>query len=172
VTCERKEEDVKTGFSDETGQDFLNSIVDSVNQYRTKHGAPPVRLDPELVSYAKSRAEHVADKGELIHDGTQGYGENLSWQASSGPTLGSATGATDSWYNEVKDYNFKDLASNDLNKTGHFTQLVWKGSTTIGAGRVCGKNADSPWHETYIAMVFSPAGNMTGAYQANVSPPH
>ena len=78
----------------------------------------------------------MADKGALVHDGTQGYGENLASASSSEPI-------------------------------GHFTQLVWKGSTKIGAGRVCGTE-DNTWHDTYIAVNFSPAGNMAGAYKDNV----
>ncbi|CAG7725637.1 unnamed protein product, partial [Allacma fusca] len=33
----------------------------------------------------------------------------------------------DSWYNEMLDYNF-DIEQNDLERTRHFTQLVWKSS--------------------------------------------
>lgn len=162
---------MRPGLSDETSQDFLSSMLASINQYRAKHGVPPVQLDQELVSYAKSRAEHIADKETLVHDGTQGYGENLYSQGSSGPTMGLAAAASDAWYNEIKDYNFDDLASNATKTIGHFTQLVWKGSTKIGAGRVYGKSTDGKWYETYIAVNFSPAGNVTGAYKDNVLPP-
>ena len=165
---------MRAGFSDQTDQDFLNTMVASINQYRAKHGVPPVALDPELVDYAKSRAEHVADKGALVHDGTGGYGENLSsWSSSVSTTpVGSATDAAGRWYDEIKDYNYETFASNEPSKAiGHFTQLVWKGSTKIGAGRVYGKSTDGKWFDTYIAVNFAPAGNMTGAYKDNVLPP-
>ncbi|MBE8523170.1 serine protease [Amycolatopsis sp. H6(2020)] len=162
---------MRAGLSDKTDQDFLNSMVASINQYRAKHSAPPVELDQQLVDYAKSRAEHIADKEQLVHDGTQGYGENLSSASSSAPTVGPATGATDAWYGEIKDYNFDDLASNIPQKTGHFTQLVWKGSTKIGAGRVYGRSTDGEWYDTYIAVNFSPAGNVAGAFKDNVLAP-
>jgi uncharacterized protein YkwD len=161
----------RPALPDRTDQDFLNSMVASINQYRAEHGAPPVRLDPELVEYAKSRAAVVSTEDYLNygHAGLQeGLGENLSWQASSAQNPGSATGATGNWYGEIKDYDFAQPAPGDSSKTGHFTQLVWKGSTKIGVGRVCGQG--SKWYETYIAVNFSPAGNMAGGYQANVSP--
>lgn len=162
---------MKTGFSDQTSQDFLNSMVDSINQYRAKHGAPPVQLDQELVDYAKSRAEHIADKGAVVHDGTQGYGENLYSSSSSEPVQGSATAASDAWYAENQYYDYEGFGTTDPKKAiGHFTQLVWNASTKIGAGRVCG-SADNTWHDTYIAVVFSPAGNVTGAYKDNVLSP-
>jgi uncharacterized protein YkwD len=161
----------RKALPDRTDQEFLDSIVDSVNQYRAKHGAPPVQLDPELVDYAKSRAALVSTENYLNHGHAglrDGLGENLSWQASSEPVPAPTGGATSSWYGEIKDYDFSAPAPSDSSKTGHFTQLVWKGSTKVGAGRVCGQGGE--WFETYIAMVFSPAGNMAGAYQANVSP--
>lgn len=161
----------RAALPDHTDQQFLNSIVDSVNQYRERHGAPPVQLDQELVDYAKSRAALVSTENYLNHGHaglTEGLGENLSWQASSAQTPGSTTGATGSWYGEIKDYDFAAPAPSDSSKTGHFTQLVWKGSTRVGAGRVYGQGGE--WYETYIALVFSPAGNMEGAYQTNVSP--
>jgi uncharacterized protein YkwD len=162
---------MKVGFSDQTSQEFLSSMVDSINQYRAKHGVPPVELDQELVTYAKSRAEHIADKGALVHDGTGGYGENLYSSSSSEPVQGPATAASGAWYGEIAYYNYETFATNDPQKAiGHFTQLVWKGSTKIGAGRVCGSE-DNTWHDTYIAVNFAPAGNMTGAYKDNVLPP-
>jgi len=161
---------MKAGFSDQTDQDFLNSMVESINQHRKAHSAPLVELDQELVNYAKSRAEHLADVAKLVHDGTGGYGENLYKSSSSNPSQGPATGATDAWYGEKQYYNYETFASNDPTKAiGHFTQLVWKGSTKIGAGRVCG-SADGKWHDTYIAVNFSAAGNMEGAYKDNVLP--
>jgi uncharacterized protein YkwD len=162
---------MKAGFSDQTSQDFLTSMVDSINQHRAKHGVPPVQLDQTLVDYAKSRAEHVAEKGTLVHDGTGGYGENLYTSSSSEPVQGPATAASDAWYSEIKFYDYATTATKDPKEAiGHFTQLVWNGSTKIGAGRVCG-TADDTWHDTYIAVNFSPAGNMAGAYKDNVLPP-
>jgi hypothetical protein len=36
------------------------------------------------------------------------------------------------WYNEVKDYNFNNPGFGG--STGHFTQLVWVGTTELGCG--------------------------------------
>ncbi|MBO2449793.1 hypothetical protein J4573_22015 [Actinomadura barringtoniae] len=51
-------------------------------------------------------------------------------------------------------------------KAGHFTQLVWKGGTKVGIGRVSGQGAD--FYETYIVFVFEPPGNMEGEFADNV----
>jgi glioma pathogenesis-related protein 2 len=158
-------------FPDQTDDAFLQSILDNVNQCRAKHGAPPVQLDPELIEYAKSRASLISTQEGLSygHQGLRaGTGENLSWQASSGPAVGTAAGAVNDWYAEIKDYNFANPSASNGQPTGHFTQLVWKGSTRIGAGRTFGHGAE--WWETYIVLDFSPAGNMAGQYEANVAP--
>lgn len=162
---------MRNPFPDLTDEAFLQNMVESINQYRAKHGAPPVELDPNLVEYAKSRAS-LASTEEGLSRGHEGlkdeYGENLSWQASSSQTSGSASGAASGWYGEIKDYDFVNSASKGDSVTGHFTQLVWKNSTKIGAGRAFGQG--SKWWETYIAVNFYPAGNMEGEYQANVAP--
>lgn len=164
---------MRDAFPDRTDDQFLQSMLASVNEYRAKHGAPPITLDPELTTYAKSRAA-LASTEEGLSRGHEGlderYGENLSWAATtSAHGIGPATGATEAWYGEIADYNFDDPAASDPSATGHFTQLVWNGSTKIGAGRVFGQ--DGQWWETYIALNFSPPGNMQGDYPANVNRP-
>jgi glioma pathogenesis-related protein 2 len=158
-------------FPDRTDDAFLQGILEQVNNYRAKHGAPSVQLDPELVEYAKSRARTICTENGLSygHQGLrEGTGENLSWQASSGETPGTSAGAVNSWYSEIKNYDFANPSASNGKPTGHFTQVVWKGSTKVGAGRVFGRGAE--WWETYIVLDFSPAGNMAGQYEANVAP--
>jgi uncharacterized protein YkwD len=154
---------------DQTSAEFQQEMLSQINAYRAQHGAPPLTLDPALVEYSKSRAAKMSADGKLSHDGLQDeYGENASWQAtSSGPTAGPAAGATTSWYNEVKNYDFGSPEGPHHGVTGHFTALVWKSTTKLGVGRVSGQG--SQWWETYIVANFSPAGNMTGDFQANVS---
>jgi hypothetical protein len=90
----------------------------------TASAEPVERIDNRK---EKSRAEHVAEKAALVHDGTGGYGENLYTSSSSEPVQGPATAASDAWYGEIKFYNYETFASKDpKEKIGHFTQLVWK----------------------------------------------
>ena len=39
--------------------------------------------------------------------------------------------AVKAWYDEIQFYKF-DKEENDISKTGHFTQLVWKDTTELG----------------------------------------
>ena len=50
--------------------------------------------------------------------------------------------------------------------TGHFTQVVWKGSQEIGVGRAKSRDG-TKW---YIVTNYYPAGNYVGEYKSNVLP--
>ena len=53
-------------------------------------------------------------------------------------------------------------------KTGHFTQLVWAGSTAVGCGAaVCDMGV---MQSLMLVCNYSPAGNVPGEYAANVQP--
>jgi hypothetical protein len=163
---------MRDAFPVVTDQAFLDGMLASVNQYRAKHGVPPVTLDHTLVDYAKSRASLVSTEEGLSRghaDLDERYGENLSWHASTAQEAAGAEAATSSWYGEITDYNFADPSSSGPGVTGHFSQLVWKETAKVGFGRAFGRGAE--WWETYIVATFYPAGNMEGAYEANVPPP-
>lgn len=71
----------------------------------------------------------------------------------------------DAWYSEVSKYNYGSGGFSSA--TGHFTQVVWKGTKRIGcAKRFC---PGSNW--TVYICNYDPPGNMQGRYQENVSPP-
>ena len=74
------------------------------------------------------------------------------------------SGATKMWYDEIKDYNFSKPAKYNP-KCGHFTQVVWVGSTELGAGFAKSKSG-----ATYVVARYSPAGNMLTKFDENVLP--
>jgi hypothetical protein len=69
----------------------------------------------------------------------------------------------------VTSYDFNTPGWNP--NAGHFTQVVWKGSTSVGCGA-----ADCTGHSgvlpSYVVCRYAPAGNMdtTAAFKANVLP--
>ncbi|MFF5078477.1 CAP family protein [Actinoplanes sp. NPDC000266] len=161
---------MRDAFPDKTDAAFIDEMLSQINNYRQQHGAAPLTIDLELMEYSKSRAAKMSAAGGISHDDLkEEYGENASWQAtSSGPAAGPASVATSQWYGEVKDFNFKNPEGPHGGVTGHFTALVWKGTTKLGVGRVAGQG--SKWFETFIVANFYPAGNMIGDFAANVSP--
>ncbi len=50
--------------------------------------------------------------------------------------------------------------------TGHFTQVVWKGSTELGIGR--GTSQQNGMYCTYVVGRYRPAGNMIGDFDKEV----
>jgi hypothetical protein len=50
--------------------------------------------------------------------------------------------------------------------TGHFTQMVWKGSKEVGVGK-----AKTSGGKVIVVASYRPAGNMVGSFRENVAPP-
>lgn len=133
------------------------------NAYRSQHGAPPLSLNSELSAEAQSWAEHLLQKNTMMHSDTSD-GENIYYSSSSIPIKLTGREAVDSWYSEVKYYNWKQPGYKS--KTGHFTQVVWKDSTELGVG------VASSGKTVFVVGQYRPAGNMNnvGYFQQNVLP--
>ena len=79
-------------------------------------------------------------------------------------SLGSSP--TDAWYDEISTYDYNTGASTTSAETGHFTQVIWVGSTQLGIG--IGYSSDSK--TVTVTANYYPAGNYAGEYTANVLP--
>ncbi|MCK2221334.1 CAP domain-containing protein [Actinomadura sp. ATCC 31491] len=153
----------RIALPDATDLAFLAEALSEANAYRAKHYAPRLVMDPELVAYARLRAASWSEHQTPgpVRDGT---GENVYWGASSG-TPRTASEAVVAWYDQVVHYDWADPPG-DPARTAHFSRLVWKESTRVGAGRVAGQG---PLHyETYVVFVLQPPGNVPGRYAQNV----
>ena len=71
---------------------------------------------------------------------------------------------TTSWYNEISMYSYSSPGFSSA--TGHFTQVIWQGSTQVGIGIAFSTNNQSA---TVVANYY-PAGNVIGSFPANVLP--
>ena len=130
------------------------------NKVRAQHCAGALTWSPKLASVAQAWANSLRDRGcKFEHSQNNAYGENLA-----GGTIGmldpNATVAM--WYEELKDYNF---ASGGFSmQSGHFTQVVWRGTTQLGCGRSQCNGSD------IIVCEYDPPGNFEGEYAKNVLP--
>ncbi|TRY83204.1 hypothetical protein DNTS_035115 [Danionella cerebrum] len=145
------------------GSSFEAEFLQIHNVYRRQHGAPPLSINKGLCHSAQQWAEHLLSIKTLQHS-NKGYGENLYYSWSSANKKLTGCEAVESWYSEIKDYNFSRPGF--TSKTGHFTQVVWKDSKELGVGLATDGNT------TFVVGQYLPAGNITNAgyFERNVLP--
>jgi len=136
---------------------FNKEAFERHNKYRDIHQAPPLKYSAKLAADAQAHADKMAASGSLGHAKTDA-GENIAYAFGQNYTGGDAT---DSWYSEVKDYDFSSKQPNM--KCGHFTQVVWKTTTEAGFGKATDKKG-----AVFICGRYMPAGNNMSAYAENV----
>lgn len=66
----------------------------------------------------------------MEHSAAKDYGENLYVCINCKEI--NMEQAVKAWYDEIKSYNFEKAQFSP--ETGHFTQVVWKGSQKLGVG--------------------------------------
>lgn len=85
------------------------------------------------------------------------YGSNWYGSTGSNPAL-----AVEPWYNEIQRYNYNNPGYSG--ETGHFTQIVWADTSLLG----CAYTTSCPNWRTQVVCLYSPPGNVIGAFAQNV----
>jgi len=155
-----------TSANDESADDApslppaLATVLAAHNDARAEHCAPPLEWSPELAATAEGWANELASRGCPLAHSQSSLGENL-YAATAGAFT--AADAVRVWVAERDAYDF-DRGGFSM-ETGHFTQVVWKGTERVGCATLECNGLDL-W-----VCNYDPAGNVRGGYQANVSPP-
>lgn len=152
---------------------FQSQSVSEHNTYRSTHHAPGLTQSAALNASAQAYAETLASTGEFKHSNTNN-GENLFATFTTGapPSAAAvASQAVGSWYNEVADYDYANPGFSG--KTGHFTQVVWKGTTQVGCGAATGEKnfGGNIYTAVYVVCQYAPPGNVLGQFPQNVLAP-
>lgn len=132
-------------------------MLDQHNAARAKHCVAPLTWSATLAQVAQQWASSLRDHDCAFEHSQGKYGENLA-----AGTTGymDPTAVVAMWYGEIKDYSY-DRPGFSM-QTGHFTQVVWKGTQQVGCGMSQCKGMDV-W-----VCEYDPPGNWDGQFKENV----
>jgi hypothetical protein len=140
---------------------FARELLEAHNRYRAEVGASTLTWSPTLATSAQRWADQLASENAFYHsDRTlrNGAGENLA--AGGPPGAYTLTGLVDLWGAEQQYFipgkPFSDAASNtgSWQDIGHYTQIIWRNTTSVGCGLATNANGD------ILVCHYDPAGNV------------
>jgi len=147
--------------------DFEHTMLNVTNRFRAEHNANALIWNNSLADTSSKWAKECRWKHSKGP-----YGENLAMG------FQNLTAAVEAWGNEREQYNYDNPGFSE--ETGHFTQLVWKSTSTVGCGRFdCGTaprddgDEDRDARGWYVVCHYWPPGNVMGdhLFQDNVQRP-
>ena len=130
---------------------FTREFLEAHNSIRADVDLPPLRWSPRLAAVAHEWATTQIVRSQFRHS-RLGHGENI-FEIRGGRV--SPSDVVDAWASEVHDY---DPRTNTCRgpKCGHYTQIVWRGTTTVGCGM-----ARSSFRQVWVCE-YDPPGNVVG----------
>ncbi|BFZ19720.1 hypothetical protein BsWGS_22759 [Bradybaena similaris] len=142
------------------------AIVDRHNSLRAQtHASNMVKLT--WSSQLESLAQNYAAQCKFEHDpnrqnvaGFQYVGEDI--YATTGDFA--PEGIVQSWYDEVKDYNYGSNSCQAGKVCGHYTQIVWANTRSVGCGvKYCEHLTNIGFSQGYLIVCnYGPGGNWVG----------
>ena len=133
----------------------MAQILGVHNAERLAVGVPPLRWDDRLAATAQHCAQRLAASRQFRHCGS---GENL-WMGTAGRF--SPTQMAELWAAERRDFQpgtFPKVSrSGNWQAVGHYTQMVWRTTTTLGCAAATGADG-----LTRLVCHYAPPGNIIG----------
>ncbi|CAI5988992.1 unnamed protein product [Closterium sp. NIES-65] len=139
-----------------------SEYLDIHNNARAAVGAVPLVWDDTLAAHAQAWATALTNASyncSIVHGGHDGEGQNLAGASPAGVKNGSD--ASGWWVNEGQWYTVdvhpNGCAGGNWAKCGHYTQVIWNDTRTLGCAKAsCGTGSDV-W-----ACHYYPPGNVRG----------
>lgn len=147
-----------------------SAFIAAHNKWRAAIGvSEELAYSPVLAKSAQAWVNHLKQSNHcrMRHSKPNGkYGENLFWasalQWSDGRKQLQAVSpeqVVDSWGGEIADYDYASNSCKQGKMCGHYTQMVWRTTSTVGcAMAVCKDSREQIW-----ACQYQPAGNRVGS---------
>ncbi len=145
-----------------------NEMLAAHNRWRKAVGTPPLTYSTRLAASAQEWANHLKQNNHcrMQHSNPdKKYGENLYWASAIKWSDGkrelqkvSPRKVVDDWSSERADYDYLSNSCTQNRMCGHYTQLVWKTTTTVGCAiAVCEDSREQVW-----VCRYQPPGNWVG----------
>ncbi|KIW34537.1 uncharacterized protein PV07_01314 [Cladophialophora immunda] len=157
-----------------TNDAYINAVLRHHNIHRSNHSADPLVWSSSLADTARVIAETCV-YGHVTNVNGGGYGQNIGAGYPATP-LGMGQFITEGLYNsEVNNYIYYGTEPNisTLNQWGHFTQIVWKSTNSVGCYTAdCSSggltNAGPPIPPYFTVCNYAPPGNLIGSFAPNI----
>jgi hypothetical protein len=141
--------------------DFNQRLLEAHNAERAAAGVAPLAWNAALAADARVWADELAATGKFEHSpdeaGKPLQGENL-WAGT--PRAFSPEAMVHLWVAEKSDYHPgvfpNNSRSGDVERVGHYTQLIWRASRQVGCASAVGAR------EEFLVCRYSEAGNVYG----------
>ena len=142
------------------------------NRARAKVGAKALTWSKDLARHAQKWADRMARDCTLRHRTDGRYGENLGAAASNmGAPRSSPDQVVGHWLAEKQCWKYgafrktdrcSSSCARDLQSTGcgHYTQVVWSGTSKVGCGRATCSKRGMDWE--FWVCNYDPRGNVVG----------
>lgn len=130
-------------------------ILERHNYWRADVGVSPKMIwSEEMAELAADWARTLAKKNcGFFHRPKNSYGENL-FKGTSG--YYGAKEVVDAWASEKQDYNYNRNTCKTGKMCGHYTQIVWENTTSVGCAKITCDGEDI-W-----VCNYDPPGNWVG----------
>jgi hypothetical protein len=148
-----------------SGDPNIDAWLAAHNAVRANAMPAPSPALPQLTwnDQAASTAQAWAANCTFMHNAGRGnFGENIA--ADSGSTY-TPQKVVDMWSGESADYDYATNTCAAGKVCGHYTQLVWRGTTSVGCGyQKCTTNSPFGGAAAWEMWVcdYSPPGNVNG----------
>ncbi len=136
---------------------WQEEVLAAHNRERALLGIAPLAWNPVLAAHAAQWADHMAATATFQHQVNTGEGENL-WTGTAGAY--SLADMTAGWIAEKQAFRpgiFPYVAVGET-AVGHYTQMIWAGTRTMGCARATGRDWD------YLVCRYDPPGNVVGQW--------